>query len=671
MKSDRLRRMGWAALAALVVLLAHCAPALAASDGVTVRRALLIGNSSYNGGSDTLLSSAYDLTAMGQALKSGTMPYAKMVSKPNLTAAGIGAAVADAASWGADDDDVTVFYYSGHGAANGLSGTDDYATYSFAELQASLSNVPGTVIVLLDSCYSGALVGKSAASTGEAFVDNAIAAFAGSGAQLQAKGGLTAKSITTGTKFHVIASSSKVEQSWAYSNLYGLATMSLSEAMGWSHNGPRAGTRFDSLLGDFNGDKILTVGEAFDYAYDNVNELLKGRKDPVTGQPAKQTMQIYPAGSTQPLISRESVLVAKSNSMNITRACIAPGKTLNLSCGSAGAYWASSRTAVATVNPTTGVVTGVGTSSYAAVISARVGNTIVATCEVRVLPLRYVVQQVRLRRTELSLEIGSSYGMSVKFSPSGARYRKIYWKSGDPSVATVSSGGTIRAVKKGTTTITATATSGVTATCAVTVTGLTPRSVRLSDSKITLLPGVTTLEKAILAETVYPAAAEDKSVTWFSYNEKVATVNQDGQVTAVAPGKTVVRVTTNKNGKKAYCTVTVARNLSIPRTRPRSSSGKLVSSARRIYYSGNALIIDMYFYNRTRSACAVPSLNLGLIKLKLRNKSIVTALKKFETTRTLSSGRYLLYTMTLDLAAYPQLKNLDLRGSDATYDSND
>jgi len=662
MKSDRLRRMGWVALAALVVLLAHCAPALAASDGVTVRRALLIGNSSYNGGSDTLLSSAYDLTAMGQALKSGTMPYAKMVSKPNLTAAGIGAAVADAASWGADDDDVTVFYYSGHGAANGLSGTDDYATYSFAELQASLSNVPGTVIVLLDSCYSGALVGKSAASTGEAFVDNAIAAFAGSGAQLQAKGGLTAKSITTGTKFHVIASSSKVEQSWAYSNLYGLATMSLSEAMGWSHNGPRAGTRFDSLLGDFNGDKILTVGEAFDYAYDNVNELLKGRKDPVTGQPAKQTMQIYPAGSTQPLISRESVLVAKSNSMNITRACIAPGKTLNLSCGSAGAYWASSRTAVATVNPTTGVVTGVGTSSYAAVISARVGNTIVATCEVRVLPLRYVVQQVRLRRTELSLEIGSSYGMSVKFSPSGARYRKIYWKSGDPSVATVSSGGTIRAVKKGTTTITATATSGVTASVTVTAVPATPTSVRLSPNKLTLLKGRTYM----LTEIVRPASAADKSVTWKSSNEPVATVNSDGQVYAQGSGKAVITCTTNVGNRKATCAVTVVANQSIPRTRPKGAAGQLKASARKIYYNESGMLcVDMFFYNRTGYTQAAPQTDRQVLVLKLRSGIKRTAVLTSIAQQTVPNGKYILMTLKANPSTYTQFKDLDLRGSDA------
>ena len=61
-----------------------------------------------------------------------------------------------------------------------------------------------------------------------------------------------------------------------------------------------------------------------------------------------------------------------------------------------------------------------------------------------------------------------------------------------------------------------------------------------------------------LAETVEPSNAYDDSVTWSSNNTKVATVDQDGEVTGEAPGTAVITVKANDgSGKYATCTVTV------------------------------------------------------------------------------------------------------------------
>ncbi|MCK8060335.1 MULTISPECIES: Ig domain-containing protein [unclassified Fusibacter] len=60
-----------------------------------------------------------------------------------------------------------------------------------------------------------------------------------------------------------------------------------------------------------------------------------------------------------------------------------------------------------------------------------------------------------------------------------------------------------------------------------------------------------------LAASVLPTDASDKSVTWSSSNESVATVSS-GTVTAVAEGTAVITVTTVDGGKKAACSVIVA-----------------------------------------------------------------------------------------------------------------
>lgn len=88
------------------------------------------------------------------------------------------------------------------------------------------------------------------------------------------------------------------------------------------------------------------------------------------------------------------------------------------------------------------------------------------------------------------------------------------------------------------------------ASATVAVTGVT-----LAPTSATLTLGET--ETVTLTATVLPAEATDKSVTWSSSNEAVATVT-DGVVTAVAAGEATITVTTTDGAKTATCAVTVA-----------------------------------------------------------------------------------------------------------------
>ena len=60
-----------------------------------------------------------------------------------------------------------------------------------------------------------------------------------------------------------------------------------------------------------------------------------------------------------------------------------------------------------------------------------------------------------------------------------------------------------------------------------------------------------------LTATVLPANADNKSITWSSNNTAVATVDQNGNVSALAEGQATITVTTTDGSKTASCTVTV------------------------------------------------------------------------------------------------------------------
>ena len=64
-------------------------------------------------------------------------------------------------------------------------------------------------------------------------------------------------------------------------------------------------------------------------------------------------------------------------------------------------------------------------------------------------------------------------------------------------------------------------------------------------------------ETVTLAETVVPSNATDKSVTWSSSNNSIATVDSNGVVTGVSPGTATITVTTTDGSYTATCAVTV------------------------------------------------------------------------------------------------------------------
>ena len=207
--------------------------------------------------------------------------------------------------------------------------------------------------------------------------------------------------------------------------------------------------------------------------------------------------------------------------------------------------WSSSDAKVATVDAS-GKVTAVGTGN--ATITAKAGDK-EATCAVTV---TVPVSSLSLNKNTLSLTEGDSETLIATVNPSDATDKTVTWSTSNAAVATVDADGKVTALTEGTAVITAKA-GGKEATCAVTVSNkvVPVTDITLSTSTLSLMKG----ESATLTATVTPADATDKTVSWTSSDEAVATVDANGKVTAVGGGSAVI--TAHAGSKSATCSVQV------------------------------------------------------------------------------------------------------------------
>ena len=154
---------------------------------------------------------------------------------------------------------------------------------------------------------------------------------------------------------------------------------------------------------------------------------------------------------------------------------------------------------------------------------------------------------ISLNKTEATVAIGNKLQLSAITDQS------VTFSSDNAGVAKVDANGLVEGVSKGTATITAKAANGQKATCKITVTDpvhitsieIAPQNLEIKNKtsetlKLTINPSNTT---------------DDTTVTWTSKDEKIATVNDAGTVTAKSEGTTTI---TAKIGKlEATCEVTV------------------------------------------------------------------------------------------------------------------
>ncbi len=300
----------------------HCPPGDAALrllnqgldvDAGTTCRALLIGQTypgyplkEENPNTKRLYAPANDTAAMGQMLAHLERLDFQVTTRSNLTSTEILEAI-PATFAAATEYDISLFFFSGHGGTggtlvgcwNGLIGP----SVSPVELRNALDQIPGRKVVIIDACFSGALVtDNTAALTGRAvlkkdYATSAHTAAVSSGTEEQqdpgdfntaflsafgsgssAKGRLKSRgSSGTYSAYYIMTASAATEESYEYpiseagdKKWMGFFTYYLCRGIGWS--GVVQSTL--SQYADADEDGLVTFGEAFTYAKTQTAEMV-------------------------------------------------------------------------------------------------------------------------------------------------------------------------------------------------------------------------------------------------------------------------------------------------------------------------------------------------------------------------------------------------------------
>lgn len=188
---------------------------------------------------------------------------------------------------GASADDVSLFYINCHGgitAGTAWLEMRHEQKVTAMELEGALRKIPGTVIVIIDCCQSGAFL---PGETGEsAFASAMISQFTGEN---------TGKSAFALNKYKLLVSSSASQNSYRIAssspateqNMSTVFARSLAEGLGWNLIKDKKGT----LKADFDNNRQISLHEAWLYTMKRTMSFLNKST-------ARQTVQVWPHGDS-------------------------------------------------------------------------------------------------------------------------------------------------------------------------------------------------------------------------------------------------------------------------------------------------------------------------------------------------------------------------------------
>ncbi len=177
-------------------------------------------------------------------------------------------------------------------------------------------------------------------------------------------------------------------------------------------------------------------------------------------------------------------------------------------------------------------------------------------------------ESIKLNKSEVNLKPYDTTKLIATVTPSDAVGADVTWSSSNTAVATVSADGTVQAVGNGTATITAKTQNNLTAACVINV-NVQVDSFTVSPSKSKTLD----LGKSFTIKSkVYPSNATDKTLMYESSDPDIASVDENGKVTAGnISGTAQITITSLSNTSKTRV-ITVKVRPSKPVVASRSST---------------------------------------------------------------------------------------------------
>jgi Bacterial surface proteins containing Ig-like domains len=257
-----------------------------------------------------------------------------------------------------------------------------------------------------------------------------------------------------------------------------------------------------------------------------------------TSNAATLTVTDIPVGSVEISPTTQSVQVGQSTPAftAVTKdgsGNVLTGRTVTFS---------SSSTDIATIDPTSGVATGVsaGTTSITAASEGKTSSAATLT----VTPV--AVGSVTISPKSASVDVGSSTPAFTAVTKDDKGHpltgRTIAWNSSNALVATIDASGVATGVSPGTSSITAMSEGKTSNTATLMVNPAPVSTVAVSPATQTIIDG----ESATFTATLQDANGNtltDRTVSWKSSNGMVATIDNTGNATSTGPGTTTITAT--------------------------------------------------------------------------------------------------------------------------------
>ena len=219
--------------------------------------------------------------------------------------------------------------------------------------------------------------------------------------------------------------------------------------------------------------------------------------------------------------------------------------------------WSTSNAAVATVDPTYGIVKAVSAGTAIITATANDGSGVTGSYTVTVKSDIVPVTKVAVYGVP-SMGVGENQAMSYEIWPANADILSVTWSSSNTKIATVNEYGVVTALKTGVVTIKATSTSNKDVSGSYII-SISNTSVPVSRVEIYGSSSMEISDEQYLAYGILPANADNKSVKWSSSNPAIATVDETyGIVKALAVGTvTITAAAKDSSGQSATLTINV------------------------------------------------------------------------------------------------------------------
>ena len=201
--------------------------------------------------------------------------------------------------------------------------------------------------------------------------------------------------------------------------------------------------------------------------------------------------------------------------------------------------WTSSNTDIATVDQF-GVVTGKAPGDVVIICRSSTNSDIKAELSVTIAEPYTPLQKITLNPASFEVNRGEKYRVAYALTPSNTTEKSVYWYSEDQSIASVDQNGIVTGVGPGETTIRCVSTINSELYGSTTVTSI----VKIED--LDIVSESNTIEKGKtlqLGVEYIPADTNQRNIRWISSDDTIATVDENGLVTAHTAGNVSITCT--------------------------------------------------------------------------------------------------------------------------------